>query len=120
MSKKKENNQMKPLAIVGIGCFFPKANNAEEYWANIREGVDAITDIPETHWKPSDYFDENKSAPDMTYGKRGGFINAMDFNPLLYGLSPNNIEATDILSFIKKGSSIGSFAGNKESDGNLL
>ena len=95
MSKKKENNQMKPLAIVGIGCFFPKANNVEEYWANIREGVDAITDIPETHWKPSDYFDENKSAPDMTYGKRGGFINAMDFNPLLYGLSPNNIEATD-------------------------
>jgi len=95
MSKKKENNQMKPLAIVGIGCLFPKANNAEEYWANIREGVDAITDIPETHWQPSDYFDEDKSAPDMTYGKRGGFINAMDFNPLLYGLSPNNIEATD-------------------------
>ncbi len=92
---KKENNQMKPLAIVGIGCLFPKANNAEEYWANIREGVDAITDIPESHWKPSDYFDEDKSAPDMTYGKRGGFINAMDFNPLLYGMSPNNIEATD-------------------------
>jgi malonyl CoA-acyl carrier protein transacylase len=86
---------MKPLAIVGIGCLFPKANNAEEYWANIREGVDAITDIPETHWKPSDYFDEDKSASDMTYGKRGGFINAMDFNPLLYGMSPNNIEATD-------------------------
>jgi malonyl CoA-acyl carrier protein transacylase len=95
MSKKKNNNQMKPLAIVGIGCLFPKANNAEEYWANIREGVDAITDIPETHWKPSDYFDEDKSAADMTYGKRGGFINPMDFNPLLYGLSPNNIEATD-------------------------
>ncbi len=86
---------MKPLAIVGIGCLFPKANNVEEYWANIREGVDAITDIPETHWKPSDYFDEDKSAPDMTYGKRGGFINPMNFNPLLYGLSPNNIEATD-------------------------
>ena len=86
---------MKPLAIVGIGCLFPKADNVEEYWANIREGVDAITDIPETHWKPSDYFDADKSAPDMTYGKRGGFINAVDFNPLLYGMSPNNIEATD-------------------------
>lgn len=95
MPKKKNNNQMKPLAIVGIGCLFPKANNAEEYWANIREGVDAITDIPETHWKPSDYFDEDKTTPDMTYGRRGGFINAMDFNPLLYGMSPNNIEATD-------------------------
>lgn len=95
MSKKENKQQMKPLAIVGIGCLFPKANNAEEYWANIREGVDAISDIPESHWKPSDYFDEDKAASDMTYGKRGGFINAMDFNPLLYGMSPNNIEATD-------------------------
>ncbi len=95
MTKIKNNQSMKPLAIVGIGCLFPKADNVEEYWANIREGVDAITDIPETHWNPADYFDVDKTAPDMTYGKRGGFINAVDFNPLLYGMSPNNIEATD-------------------------
>ncbi len=95
MSKKKNKNQMQPLAIVGIGCLFPKADNPQEYWTNIREGVDAITDIPESHWKPQDYFDADKTAPDMTYAKRGGFINAQDFNPLLYGLSPNNIEATD-------------------------
>jgi len=75
--------------------YSPKANNPEEYWANIREGVDAITDIPESHWNPADYFDADKSTPDMTYAKRGGFINPIDFNPLLYGLSPNNIEATD-------------------------
>jgi malonyl CoA-acyl carrier protein transacylase len=92
---KKEKNTMSPLAIVGIGCLFPKADNPEEYWTNIREGVDAISDIPETHWKPEDYFDADKTAPDMTYAKRGGFINSQDFNPLLYGLSPNNIEATD-------------------------
>jgi acyl transferase domain-containing protein/NAD(P)-dependent dehydrogenase (short-subunit alcohol dehydrogenase family) len=95
MSKKENKNKLCPIAIVGIGCLFPKADSPEEYWANIREGVDAITDIPETHWKPEDYFDEDKTAPDMTYAKRGGFINPQDFNPLLYGLSPNNIEATD-------------------------
>jgi malonyl CoA-acyl carrier protein transacylase len=95
MSKKENKNKITPLAIVGIGCLFPKADNPQEYWTNIREGVDAITDIPESHWNPSDYFDEDKAAPDMTYAKRGGFINAQDFNPLLYGLSPNNIEATD-------------------------
>lgn len=93
MSKKK--NSMSPIAIVGIGCLFPKADNPQEYWINIREGVDAITDIPETHWKPEDYFDADKTAPDMTYAKRGGFINVQGFSPLLYGLSPNNIEATD-------------------------
>lgn len=95
MPNKKKNKETIPLAIVGIGCLFPKADNPQEYWTNIREGVDAITDIPESHWNPSDYFHEDKTTPDMTYAKRGGFINAQDFNPLLYGLSPNNIEATD-------------------------
>jgi acyl transferase domain-containing protein/NAD(P)-dependent dehydrogenase (short-subunit alcohol dehydrogenase family) len=84
-----------PLAIVGIGCLFPKANDANSYWTNIRDGVDAIGDIPDTHWKPEDYFDADKNAPDMTYARRGGFIDAVDFDPLLYGFSPNNIEATD-------------------------
>ena len=84
-----------PLAIVGIGCLFPKANNPEEYWKNIREGVDAITEIPESHWKPEDYYNKDKNAADMTYAYRGGFINQVEFDPLLYGLSPNNIEATD-------------------------
>lgn len=95
MSEKETKSKMQPLAIVGIGCLFPKANNQEEYWSNIREGVDAISDIPESHWNPADYFDEDKTSPDMTYAKRGGFIDKQDFNPLLYGLSPNNIEATD-------------------------
>ena len=90
-----KENKMVPLAIVGIGCLFPKASNPDEYWRNIREGVDAIGDVPDSHWNVSDYFDENKSAPDMTYAQRGGFIDPVDFNPLLYGLSPNNIEATD-------------------------
>lgn len=84
-----------PLAIVGIGCLFPGANDPQRYWTNIRDGVDAITEIPPTHWNPDDYFNADKHAPDMTYARRGGFINAVDFDPLLYGMSPNNIEATD-------------------------
>ncbi len=83
------------LAIIGIGCLFPKAGNVNEYWSNIREGVDAITDIPDSHWNPEDYFDSNQKTPDMTYARRGGFIDPVDFNPLQYGMSPNNIEATD-------------------------
>jgi len=85
-----------PLAIVGIGCMFPKANDLTQYWSNIRRGVDAISEVPtDTHWNPADYFDADKSAPDMTYAQRGGFIDPVDFDPLFYGISPNNIEATD-------------------------
>ncbi len=86
---------MKPIAIVGIGCLFPKAANVREFWTNIREGVDAISEVPDSHWKPEDYFDADPGAADMTYARRGGFLSPVDFDPLLYGLSPNNIEATD-------------------------
>ncbi|MCZ6526331.1 MAG: SDR family NAD(P)-dependent oxidoreductase, partial [Gammaproteobacteria bacterium] len=88
-------NTGEPLAIVGIGCMFPQAATVDDYWSNIKEGVDAITEVPATHWKPDDYFDPDKTRPDMTYGRRGGFIVPVDFDPLLYGMSPNNIEATD-------------------------
>ena len=84
-----------PIAIVGIGCLFPKAENAKRFWANIKNGVDAITDIPASHWLPEDYYDKNPKSPDCTYARRGGFILPVDFDPSEFGLAPNALEATD-------------------------
>ena len=85
----------KPLAIVGIGSMFPKAGDMERFWSNIKHGVDAITEIPDTHWRPEDLFDEDPKRPDFTYGKRGGFIESYAFDPMKYGVPPNCLEATD-------------------------
>ncbi|MEX2015433.1 MAG: beta-ketoacyl synthase N-terminal-like domain-containing protein, partial [Candidatus Hydrogenedentales bacterium] len=84
-----------PLAIVGMGCLFPKADGLEAYWANIKNGVDAITEIPPSHWRPEDYFDADPKRTDHTYGRRGGFLEPVAFDPLKYGIAPNAIEATD-------------------------
>ncbi|MEO2005715.1 MAG: beta-ketoacyl synthase N-terminal-like domain-containing protein, partial [Candidatus Poribacteria bacterium] len=84
-----------PLAIVGISCIFPEADGLDAYWHNIRNGVDAITDVPDTHWSPEDYFSADPKAPDMTYAARGGFLPPVDFNPLDFGIAPNALEATD-------------------------
>jgi acyl transferase domain-containing protein/NAD(P)-dependent dehydrogenase (short-subunit alcohol dehydrogenase family) len=94
-SSSKERNHDVPLAIVGISCIFPEADGLEAYWHNIRNGVDAITDIPATHWSPDDYFNADPKAPDMTYAARGGFLPPVDFNPLDFGIAPNALEATD-------------------------
>ena len=83
------------VAIIGIGCMFPKAEGLEEYWSNIKRSIDAIEEIPDTHWRPEDYFDEDPKSPDMTYARRGGFLKPVDFNPLEFGITPNAIEATD-------------------------
>src|SRR5215218_6037757 len=84
-----------PLAIVGIGCLFPKAAGPGFYWANVKHGVDCIGDVPPTHWNPDDYFDADPKTPDMTYARRGGFLDVVDFNPLEFGIAPRDIEATD-------------------------
>ena len=63
-----------PLAIIGIGCLFPKAEGLRAYWANICRGVDAITDVPPSHWDANDYFDEDpdpviRGLPPAAWGK---------------------------------------------------
>lgn len=88
-------NITKPLAIVGIGSMFPKAQDVERFWSNIKQGVDAITDIPDSHWSPDDFYDEDQKRPDFTYGNRGGFIDPFKFDPMKYGVPPMALEATD-------------------------
>jgi len=84
-----------PLAIVGIGCLFPQANSKDNFWANIKGGVDSITDVPETHWRIADLYDPDPKTPDKTYGKRGGFLEPIEFNPLEFSIQPNILEAID-------------------------
>ncbi len=84
-----------PVAIIGMGCLFPRADGLARYWTNIRTGVDAIAEVPATHWSTEDYFDDDPKAPDRTYARRGGFLDPVEFPPLDFGISPTAIEATD-------------------------
>jgi acyl transferase domain-containing protein/NAD(P)-dependent dehydrogenase (short-subunit alcohol dehydrogenase family) len=88
-------SQAAPVAIIGMGCMFPKAADLADYWSNIQNRVDAIGDIPPSHWRPEDYYDADSKTPDMTYASRGGFLSPVDFPPLDFGISPNTLEATD-------------------------
>ncbi|WP_372370037.1 SDR family NAD(P)-dependent oxidoreductase [Candidatus Uabimicrobium sp. HlEnr_7] len=91
----KSTDRAQPLAIVGMGCMFPKADNINAYWNNIKNRVDAITDIPDTHWATKDYFDKDPKKADHTYAAKGGFISSTPFPPLDFGVLPNSVEATD-------------------------
>ena len=84
-----------PVAVVGMGCLFPKAEDLGRFWSNIRERLDAITEVPSTHWRPEDYYDADPKAPDRTYARRGGFLTPVDFPLLDFGIAPNAVEATD-------------------------
>ncbi len=90
------SSKSSPIAIVGISCLFPKADDLQAYWANIKNGVNAITPVPAgSHWNAADYFDADPKSPDRTYAQSGGFLTPVDFNPMEFGIAPKDIEATD-------------------------
>ncbi|WP_373525238.1 beta-ketoacyl synthase N-terminal-like domain-containing protein [Nostoc sp.] len=89
--------QHNPIAIVGMASLLPKARNLREYWQNIVNKIDCITDVPSTHWSIEDYYDPNpRTTEDKTYCKRGGFLPEVDFNPMEFGIPPSILEVTDV------------------------
>jgi polyketide-type polyunsaturated fatty acid synthase PfaA len=89
--------QHNPIAIVGMASLLPKARNLREYWENIVNKIDCITDVPSTHWSVEDYYDPNpRTTEDKTYCKRGGFLPEVDFNPMEFGIPPSILEVTDV------------------------
>ncbi|NAZ47932.1 acyltransferase domain-containing protein [Vibrio toranzoniae] len=84
-----------PIAIVGMASMFANSRYLNKFWDLISEKIDAITEVPDTHWRPEDYYDSDRTAPDKSYCKRGGFIPEVDFNPMEFGLPPNILELTD-------------------------
>jgi acyl transferase domain-containing protein/NAD(P)-dependent dehydrogenase (short-subunit alcohol dehydrogenase family)/acyl carrier protein len=86
---------MKPLAIIGVGCLFPGSTGPDELWSRIVNKVDAIRDVPATHWRAEDYLDPDPKSPDRVYAARGGFLDPLPFNPTAFGIPPSNLEATD-------------------------
>ena len=77
------------IAIIGLAGRYPKAKNLKEFWDNLRQGVDCITEVPKERWDHSRYFDEDKNKPGKTYAKWGGFLDDVDkFDPLFFNIPP--------------------------------
>ena len=56
-------NSRPAIAVVGVSALFPGSQNATGFWSDILAGRDLISDVPETHWLPEDYYDPDPSAP---------------------------------------------------------
>ena len=84
-----------PIAVIGLSAIFPGAGDLASYWAEILSGRDALTDIPAAYWSAADYYDPDPRAEDRVYAKRGGFLSPVPFEPLKYGIVPNDLPAID-------------------------
>jgi len=85
-----------PIAIVGMSGIFPMAKDVDEFWRNLAEGRNCITEIPQDRWDWREYYGDPATEANKTNIKWGGFIEGVDeFDPLFFGISPKEAEVMD-------------------------
>ncbi len=79
-----------PIAIIGIGCRFPgDANDPVSFWQLLREGFDAITEVPPERWDAHAFYDPDPEAAGKVRTKWGGFLRDVEcFDPSFFGITP--------------------------------
>lgn len=96
LSKPDSNNDNDAIAIIGVNGRFPGANSVDELWELLRDGQDAIREVPPERWDHSQFYDPQPGNPSKTYARWGGFLNDVDqFDPLFFGIAPKDAELMD-------------------------
>ena len=84
-----------PIAIIGMHGIYPQCHDLQEYWENLYNQNNLITEIPSERWDWHEFYSEKgaESGKHSTGSRWGGFIADFDkFDPRFFNMSP--IEAS--------------------------
>ncbi|QDU54007.1 type I polyketide synthase [Aeoliella mucimassa] len=88
--------QAEPIAIVGMSCRFAGANSLAEYWRVIRDGVEAVSEVPPDRWDIDELYDPTGTQSGKMFTKWGGFVDRIDqFDPQFFGIAPREASRMD-------------------------
>lgn len=82
------------VAVIGLSCVFPGAQDAETFWQNIINKVDSTQPAPADRIDPV-HFSDSTNPVDRFYCQRGGFIPDYEFDPTAFGILPLAVEGTE-------------------------
>ena len=84
------------FAIVGYAARFPGAANADEFWDVLREGRDAISEVPADRWDVDEFFDPDPDTPGKVATRRAGFVDDVTgFDAPFFGMSTREVRMLD-------------------------
>jgi hypothetical protein len=88
---------LEPIAMIGIGCRLPGGvRSADDLWELLVNGVDAITETPQSRWRLQAKFHSDPARPGRIASRFGGFIDGVDrFDAQFFGISPREAAAAD-------------------------
>ena len=93
-------NNMAPrqrVAIVGMSGIFPQSATIEQFWANVKNGIDTARHVPAGRWTlaPDDAYDPHPGTPDRAYSLRGCFIEGFQLDSAGLALDRNLLTQLD-------------------------
>ncbi len=84
------------IAIIGLSGSFPMAADLRDFWQNLEQGRDCISEIPPDRWDWQALWGDPQQAGDRSNVKWGGFIDGVAaFDPLFFGISPREAACMD-------------------------
>ena len=92
-----ETAASEPIAIIGLGCRVPGGgDNPAEFWKLLRNGTDAISEVPRDRWDHDALYDPDPGASGKISTRFGGFLSSVDrFDPGFFGLAPREAQGLD-------------------------
>lgn len=85
-----------PLALVGMACRFPGANTLEKFWQLLRNGVDAVSEVPSDRWNANRFYETDPNISGKTNSRWGGFLREIElFDANFFGISPGEAAFMD-------------------------
>jgi polyketide synthase PksN len=78
-----------PVAIVGLGGVFPGADTPGEFWRNIFEGSDLVSEIPPERWDWRALASNTENGKSAASARWGGFVRNVDmFDAKFFDIGP--------------------------------
>lgn len=94
--RKEKNGRSSDIAIIGIACRYPGANNKDEYWELLASKKRMIGRFPENRRRDTDLLFSANTQEDADPYRLGGYLEEIDkFDYPIFRLSPKEAEYMD-------------------------
>lgn len=85
------------IAVVSLACRMPgHANSPEALWQLLREGRDAIVEVPSNRWDAAALYHPDPDHQGTIVNRHGGFVDGVfEFDASFFGISPTEARHLD-------------------------
>ncbi|WP_187432747.1 SDR family NAD(P)-dependent oxidoreductase [Pseudomonas synxantha] len=84
------------IAIIGMACRVPGAGDYQQFWENLANARDSVTEIPASRWDWRAFWGDPTSEDDRSHARHAGCIDAVDaFDARFFGIAPASARIMD-------------------------